>query len=115
ARQTFSSVPSLAHWRNRLCTVLFLPYRSGNSSQGAPVRKIQRMPSKHFRALKRGRPPLRSLRRQGFFRALGKCARILSHCLSVNRFLNIFAPNVFDYVSTKRVYKITDETFWDSF
>ena len=47
ARHKSSSVSSCAHCVKRRWTVLGLPYRSGNSLQGAPVHKIHKMPSKH--------------------------------------------------------------------
>lgn len=85
ARQTFSRVPSRAHFCNRRWTVLEGPYRRGNSLQGAPVQRIQRIPSKQGRSSSGGRPPLRSFLRQGFFRS-GNCSWTFSHCRSVSFF-----------------------------
>ena len=77
ARHMFRSTSDSAHSFKRRWTVLFEPYLSGNSLQGAPVQRIQRMPSKHKRSSAGGRPP--------FFRRLrlGSSALINSHCLSV--------------------------------
>ena|ERR1051326_6163698 len=77
ARHMFKSTSDSAHSFNRRWTVLLGPYRSGSSLQGAPVQRIQRMPSKHLRSSAGGRPP--------FFRRLrlGSSALISSHCLSV--------------------------------
>src|SRR5581483_1211510 len=77
ARQRFSSTSLSAHSCRRRWTALLEPYRSGNSLQGAPVQRIQRMPSKHWRSSSGGRPPLREGLR------LGKCGLMASHCLSV--------------------------------
>lgn len=77
ARQRLRSTPFSAHWHSRRCTVLFEPYRSGNSLQGAPVHRIHRMPSKHLRSFAGGRPPVRERFR------LGMCGSIAFHCLSV--------------------------------
>ena len=57
ARHIASSVPSSSQVRSRRQQVVGLPYRRGSSLQGAPVQRIQRMPSKHFRSSARGRPP----------------------------------------------------------
>lgn len=84
-RQSFSKVPSRAHFCSRRCTVLGFPYRSGNSLHGDPVHRIHNIPSKQWRLSKEGRPPFRSFLRRGFF-FLGKTASILSHCRSVNFF-----------------------------
>ena len=77
-RQSFSSVPSLVQRPSRRWTVLFFPYRGGNSLHWAPVQRIQRMPSKHSRSSAQGRPPLRLGLRTG------RCLRVSSHCLSVS-------------------------------
>jgi hypothetical protein len=76
ARQRFRSTSVSAHSFKRRWTELFEPYLSGNSLQGAPVQRIQRMPSKHLRSSSGGRPPLRDRLR------LGKCCFMSSHCLS---------------------------------
>jgi len=77
ARHMFRSTSLSAHSFNRRWTVLFEPYRSGSSLQGAPVHRIQRMPSKHLRSSAAGRPPFFCRLRLGSF------ALINSHCLSV--------------------------------
>jgi hypothetical protein len=77
ARHMLSKVSTSAHSFSRRWTVLFEPYRSGSSLHGAPVHKIQRMPSKHWRSSAGGRPPFLRLGR------LGNCSRMSAHCLSV--------------------------------
>ena len=77
ARHRFKSRPLSAHWQRRLWTALLEPYRSGSSLQGAPVHKIQRMPSKHWRSVKGGRPP------RGLGGRLGSCVSMSFHWLSV--------------------------------
>jgi hypothetical protein len=87
ARHKLSRVSFLAHSHKRRCTVLGLPYRSGSSLHGAPVHKIHRMPSKHWRSLARGRPPLELTGR------FGKCGSIAAHCCVVSCFHAMqFAP-----------------------
>src|SRR5215213_561859 len=77
ARHKFKRTPLSAHSERRRWTADFEPYLSGNSLHGAPVQRIQRMPSKHWRSLSGGRPPrLSGLR-------LGSWASINFHCLSV--------------------------------
>jgi hypothetical protein len=77
ARHKFKRTPLSAHSHNRRWTADFEPYLSGNSLHGAPVQRIQSMPSKHWRSLSGGRPPrIFSLR-------LGSWASINFHCLSV--------------------------------
>lgn len=76
ALQRFNSTSLSAHSESLRWTELFEPYLSGNSLQGAPVHKIQRMPSKHLRSSSGGRPPFRGRLR------LGKCCFMSSHCLS---------------------------------
>lgn len=77
ALQRFNSTSLSAHSLRRRWTELFEPYLSGNSLQGAPVHRIQRMPSKHLRSSRGGRPPFRDRFR------FGKCCLMSSHCLSV--------------------------------
>jgi hypothetical protein len=60
-RHTSSQTPWSSHSRNRRQHVDGLGYRSGRSCQRAPVRRIQRMPSKTSRLSEGGRPPF------GFF------------------------------------------------
>src|SRR5215210_47673 len=77
ARHRFKRTSLSAHSERRRWTADLEPYRSGSSLQGAPVQRIQRMPSKHWRSLSGGRPPrLSGLR-------LGSCASMNFHCLSV--------------------------------
>lgn len=78
ALHKFSKTSFSAHSFNRLFTVLLVPYFSGSSLQGAPVHRIQSMPSKHLRSSAGGRPPFLL---GGLF---GKCSFIRSHCLSVS-------------------------------
>lgn len=78
ARHKFSRTSLSAHSFKRLWTVLLAPYFSGSSLQGAPVHRIQSMPSKHLRSSAGGRPPFL---RGGLF---GKCSFMRSHCLSVS-------------------------------
>jgi hypothetical protein len=77
ARQICKSRPLSAHRQRRAWTADFEPYRSGNSLQGAPAQRIQRMPSKHCRSLKGGRPP------RGLRFGLGNWVSMSFHCLSV--------------------------------
>jgi hypothetical protein len=78
ARHMLSSVPSSSHVRSRRQQVVGLPYRRGSSPQGAPVQRIQRMPSKHFRSSARGRPP------RGLGGWVGRCSTRRAHCTSVS-------------------------------
>jgi hypothetical protein len=78
ARHSSTRTPFSSHSLRRRQQVVGLPYRRGNSLQGAPVHKIQRMPSKHFRSSARGRPPLEC----GW--GGGRWTRIFSHCSSGN-------------------------------
>lgn len=57
ARQSSSKTPVSSHSLKRRQQVLGLPYFAGSSLHGAPVHKIQRIPSKHRRSFARGRPP----------------------------------------------------------
>ncbi len=78
ARHMLSSVPSSSHVRRRRQQVVGLPYRRGSSLQGAPVQRIQRIPSKHFRSSARGRPP------RGLGGWVGTCSTRRAHCTSVS-------------------------------
>jgi hypothetical protein len=81
---------------SRSWTVLFLPYRSGSSFQGAPVQRIQRIPSKHLRSSAGGRPALISFR-QALFLCRKYCLT-LSPCSSVSLLHSIvFRPSPFLY------------------
>ncbi len=78
ARHIASSVPSSSQVRRRRQQVVGLAYRRGNSLQGAPVQRIHRMPSKHFRSSARGRPP------RGLGGWAGRCSLRHAHCTSVS-------------------------------
>lgn len=94
ARQSFNSTSVSAHSLRRRWTELFEPYLSGNSLQGAPVHRIQSIPSKHLRSSSGGRPPF--LDRFRF----GKCCMMSSHCLSVTERQAIgFLPSLVNYSS----------------
>jgi hypothetical protein len=77
ARHISSRTPDSAHSISLRWTVLLAPYRLGSSLHGAPVHKIQRTPSKHWRSSAGGRPPLFRLGR------FGNCSRMSAHCFSV--------------------------------
>jgi hypothetical protein len=99
ARHRSRSTPVRDHSDNRRQHVVELPYRRGNSLQGAPVHRIQRTPSKHFRSSAQGRPPFAVALRAG------TCSRIKSHCRSVNRrhaIPNLPACGLIDRLSTSR-------------
>jgi hypothetical protein len=78
ARHRLSSVPSSSQVKRRRQQVVGLPYLPGSSLQGAPVHRIQRMPSKHFRSSARGRPP------RGLGGWAGRCSLRHAHCTSVS-------------------------------
>jgi hypothetical protein len=90
ARHRSSSTPDSAHWLRRRCTAVFEPYLPGSSLHGAPVHRIQRMPSKQRRSSRGGRPP------RGLRLRLGSCASMSFHCLSVT------ARQVIDLVSYRK-------------
>lgn len=77
ARHSVSSAPLASLSRSRRQHMLGLPYRLGNSLQGAPVHSIQRIPSKQHRASIGGRPPF------GERWAAARWRKIWSHCASV--------------------------------
>ena len=79
ARHAISQIPASSHSRNRRQQVIPLGNCAGISLQRAPVRKTQRIPSKHDRLLCQGRPR-RSLRRG----SEGNKGSKIAHCLSVN-------------------------------
>src|SRR5215471_13553307 len=54
--KTRSQTPALAHRVKRLCTLLYLPYRSGRSLQRAPDRKTHRTAFTNRRLLRPVRP-----------------------------------------------------------
>lgn len=78
ARHRLSSVPSSSQVKRRRQHVVELPYLRGSSLQGAPVHRIQRMPSKHFRSSARGRPP------RGLGGWAGRYSLRRAHCTSVS-------------------------------
>lgn len=57
ARQRVSNTPIASHCFRRHQQVRGLPSRRGSSRHGAPVQRLQRMPSTHRRSATRGRPP----------------------------------------------------------
>ena len=65
ARQMVSQIPCSSQSRNRRQQVLGEGNSSGKSCQRAPLRKIQRIPSRTLRAFAGGRPPRRDLRTGG--------------------------------------------------
>src|SRR5262249_18545773 len=71
--QILSQTPCSSHSFRRRQQVLGLAYSSGRSTQRAPVRRIQRIPSKTFRLFAQGRPLLR---------CRGSSGAIFSHCRS---------------------------------
>lgn len=72
-RQILSQTPCSSQSFNRRQHVLGLAYSAGRSTQRAPVRRIQRIPSKTFRLFAQGRPLLRMR---------GSSGAIFSHCRS---------------------------------
>src|SRR5215471_2246051 len=64
-------------WKRR-CTVWYAPYRGGRSFQGAPVRRIHRIPFSVVRRSLQGRP-----RRSARTRSGGKMVLTICHCSSV--------------------------------
>ena len=78
ARQSVSQTSCSSQSRSRLQQVEGLGYCLGKSAQGAPVRKIQRIPSNTLRLSAHGLPP--RLDRLSF----GNKGSILDHCSSVN-------------------------------
>jgi hypothetical protein len=112
ARHRRSHVPSASHWPNRRQHVEYDGYSFGISSHGAPVRRIQRIPSKHARLSHGGRPPL--LRRRGF----GRCGSIAAHCSSLRRiipFVDHAAAALANSESLNRVTDRFDRAFSDRF
>lgn len=73
---TAPNTPSRRHRQKYRCTVLQEPNRSGRSRQGAPVPRIQKMPSSINRRSFAGRPVRARLR--------GIRGAISSHCTSVS-------------------------------
>jgi hypothetical protein len=81
ARQISSHSPSSSQRRNRRQQVEGLGYPSGRSAQGAPVRRIHRMPSNTSRLSRQGRPPFAPIA------ISGKRGPILAHIASVKNCL----------------------------
>jgi hypothetical protein len=78
ARQMVSQIPCSSQSRSRRQHVAGAGNSSGRSCQRAPLRKIQRMPSRTLRSFAGGRPPRRDLR------LFGSKGRIFSHWASVS-------------------------------
>jgi hypothetical protein len=79
ARHNSSHTSLRSHSPSRRQHVDGLGYSLGRSFHRAPVRRTQRIPSKHWRLSAGGRPP----RLPGFH--FGKCGSTLAHCSSVRR------------------------------
>jgi hypothetical protein len=93
AARIFESVPSRLHFWNRLWHVARGGYLGGRSPQGAPVRRIQRMPLSTSRGSRYGRP-----RPSWRTFSLGKSGARIPHCLSVRSIRlvdhkTLFRPN----------------------
>jgi hypothetical protein len=97
ARQRASHTPCSSQASKRRRQVLYegQPRSRGRSSQRAPVRRTQRMPSRQPRGSAGGRPPFR----ERFVR--GSKGAILAHCASVNKGLAIGATSVSARFMTK--------------
>ena len=78
ARQTLSQTPCSSQSFSRRQHVEGLGYFLGKSAHGAPVRRIQRIPSKTLLFSTQGRPPSLD------FRGFGKSDSIFFHCVSVS-------------------------------
>jgi len=78
ARQMVSQTPCSSQSRSRRQQVDGEGNSSGRSCQRAPLRKIQRIPSRTLRSFAAGRPPRRDLRTRG------NRGRIFSHWASVS-------------------------------
>ena len=78
ARQAFNQTSCSSQSRSRRQQVEGLGYVLGKSAHGAPVRSIQRIPSKTLRLSIQGRPPRLDV--LGF----GKSGSSFFHCASVN-------------------------------
>lgn len=94
-RQILSQTPCSSQSLRRRQQVLGLAYSSGRSTHRAPVRRIQRIPSKTFRLLAQGRPLLR--RR-------GSSGAIFSHCRSESSFWRAMNSPLSGGNSTSRTY-----------
>lgn len=93
AASTRSSTPSRSHFWNRSWHVCGGGYRLGRSAQGAPVRRIHRMPFMTSLGSRQGRPPFAVVPcRSGS----GMLLRIAAHCASVRSITKeqtLFAPD----------------------
>ena len=108
ARQMLSHTSCSSQSRSRLQQVEGLGYCLGKSAHGAPVRRIQRIPSKTLRLSAQGRPPFLD------FLGFGSKGSIFFHCLSVNfqRFLAIhdllkqvpYRPSLHKFMSRASLY-----------
>jgi hypothetical protein len=78
ARHIVSQTSCRCHSPSRRQQVTGLGYRAGRSRQRAPVRRIQRIPSRQLRSSARGRPP------SGLGRYRGNNGAIFAHCASVS-------------------------------
>ena len=85
AKSTRSITPERTQFWKRRWTVWYFPYRSGKSFQGAPVRRIQRIPFSTCRRSLHGRP-----RRSGRTRSSGRIELITFHCSSVRSIHNYY-------------------------
>lgn len=82
ARQMSFHTSSSSHIRSRRQHVAYPGYAFGSAFHCAPVFRIHRMPSRHSRSFRHGRP--RPSSRRGSF---GKCGSINAHCSSVIRIM----------------------------
>jgi hypothetical protein len=78
ARHASNQTSCSSHCLSRRQQVEGLGYRLGKSAHGAPVRRIQRMPSNTRRLSAHGRPPFRD------FLGFGSKTSSFFHCSSVN-------------------------------
>lgn len=83
ARQMSFQTSCSSHIRSRRQHVAYPGNSLGSAFHCAPVFRIQRMPSRHSRSLRHGRPRP-SLRRGSF----GRCGSIRAHCSSVIRIMD---------------------------
>jgi hypothetical protein len=86
ACQAFSHTPASSHSMSRRRQVLYEGYSSGKSFHRAPLRRTQRIPSKHGRLGTGVGPPLRLLH------GSGNKGDICCHCSSVSSVLAIATP-----------------------
>src|ERR1700733_15361025 len=86
--RSFSITPERTQFWNRRCAVWYAPYREGKSFQGAPVRRIHKMPLRIVRRSLHGRP--RPSPRTG---SSGKIVETILHCSSVKSIHNYLYIN----------------------